>query len=637
MGQEGAVNRLLGEVNSLAVHISEGRLDERLDISVYEGLDREIREEINALINAVLLPYQFMAEKIRLISTGEIPDRIEEEFSGAFEDTRNNLNQCIDAINLLVSDAQMLARAAQEGDLKARADVSLHQGEFREIVEGLNNTLMAVAKPLQDAGRSLKRMTVNDYTARMDESGYAGEYRTFASDINKVLDWFGHITELVNQISAGDLSPLASLQKNGKRSDQDTLLPAFIRTFENLQGLMTDIQMLVDAALQGDFRVRADATKYQGAYLNVIEGINTLLKAMIPPIQEAIRVSDRYAQADFTARFDPAVHVAGEWTRLKDALDNIGIQICELVGLINKKVIELASNTEEATASVEEIAAGAQQVAKNVGKVSVNAEQGDSGLAQILKAMEDLTVTVSDVSQRAEKVSGSATEANQFSQEGIERAKKSESAMEGIRTSAAEVDQIIKDINAQMAEIGKIVRLITDISNQTNLLALNAAIEAARAGEAGRGFAVVAAEVKSLAQDSRASAENIADMIANLQAKAAKANDAMIAAGSAVEDGNIALEETVTAFTEIARSVEDITRYAMDMASASEEQAASVEEVTASVNEVSVLIQGTAKEAVDAAGATEETSASIDQIGEVMGNISSIAESISREMARFKV
>jgi methyl-accepting chemotaxis protein len=249
MNQEGDVNRLLGEVNSLAAHISEGRLFERLDISVYEGLDREIREEINALINAALLPYQFMAEKIRVISTGEIPDRIEEEFSGAFEDTRNNLNQCIDAINLLVSDAQMLARAAQEGDLKARADVSLHQGEFREIVEGLNNTLMAVAKPLQDAGRTLERMTVNDYTVRMDESRYKGDYLNLASDINKVLDWFGHITELVNQISVGDLSPFASLQKIGRRSDQDKLLPAFIKTFENLQNLMTDIQMLVDAEI----------------------------------------------------------------------------------------------------------------------------------------------------------------------------------------------------------------------------------------------------------------------------------------------------------------------------------------------------------------------------------------------------
>jgi methyl-accepting chemotaxis protein len=209
--------------------------------------------------------------------------------------------------------------------------------------------------------------------------------------------------------------------------------------------------------------------------------------------------------------------------------------------------------------------------------------------------------------------------------------------MKGIVGSTNEVNGIVQDINQQMEEIGKIVRLITDISNQTNLLALNAAIEAARAGDAGRGFAVVAAEVKSLAQDSRESAENIADMITNLQAKTKKATDAIEHAGTAVEDGNQALGETIGAFSKIVESIEDITRNAVDMASSSEEQAAAVEEITASVNEVSILVQGTSKEAGSAATAAEEASVSIGQIGVVIGNVSEIAERISKEMSRFKI
>lgn len=188
-----------------------------------------------------------------------------------------------------------------------------------------------------------------------------------------------------------------------------------------------------------------------------------------------------------------------------------------------------------------------------------------------------------------------------------------------------------------MDKIGKIVGLISDLANQTNLLALNAAIETARAGEAGRGFAVVATEVKSLAQESRASAENIADMIGTLQKKSMAAGDAVASSNREVKIGSEALSQTLRSFKDIVRSIEDISKNVVEVASVSEEQAATVEEVTASVNEVQQLVHGTAKDAMDAAAAAEEASASIDQITKVVGNVNSIVDSVSRELSKFKV
>src|SRR5208282_3833555 len=70
------------------------------------------------------------------------------EYKGDFNEIKNNLNSCIDAVNALAADANMLVEAAVQGNLATRADASMHQGDFRKIVEGLNNTMGSIVAHL---------------------------------------------------------------------------------------------------------------------------------------------------------------------------------------------------------------------------------------------------------------------------------------------------------------------------------------------------------------------------------------------------------------------------------------------------------------------------------------------------------
>ncbi|CAM3578706.1 GAF domain-containing protein [Nocardioides zeicaulis] len=81
--------------------------------------------------------------------------------------------------------------------------------------------------------------------------------------------------------------------------------------------------------------------------------------------------------------------------------------------------------------------------------------------------------------------------------------------------------ELVARLEASSQEIGKVVRVITEIAQQTNLLALNATIEAARAGEAGKGFAVVAGEVKELASETARATADVSGQVGAIQADAA--------------------------------------------------------------------------------------------------------------------
>jgi methyl-accepting chemotaxis protein len=509
-----------------------------------------------------------------------------------FVKMNENMKQVQQAVGALIGDATMLASAAVEGKLANRADATRHQGDYRMIIEGFNKTLDAIIAPLNVA--------IHGYD--IIGKGDIPEKRT-----NKV---------------NGDII--------GMQKSMNTCI-------DNINALITDAEMLAEGAIEGNLANRADATRHQGDYRKIIEGFNRTLDAVIEPVDEAMRVAYEFSEYNYQARMDKNLRVVGDFVKFRDALDNIGISVSTAIGDINNHVTDLAASAEEANASIEEVVSGAQQVAESAGKVSSNAEKGNQGLEQVLKAMEDLSAAVEEVTASSESVANLANNANTLSKDGAELARKAEQGMVGITRSTTEVDQIIGEIKVEMQKIGKIVGLISDLANQTNLLALNAAIEAARAGDAGRGFAVVAAEVKSLAQESRTSAESIAEMIGGLQHKSELAAQATASASKEVGEGSAVLSETLKVFNRIVGDIEKITRSVGEVASASEEQAATVEEITASVHEVSNLVDGTASDAGDAAAASEESSAAIDEVGKIIENVNVIVDSVSSGINKFRV
>jgi methyl-accepting chemotaxis protein len=305
------------------------------------------------------------------------------------------------------------------------------------------------------------------------------------------------------------------------------------------------------------------------------------------PLRQTLIAVDRVASGDLTHNLN--IERRDELGQLQGGIQRMTLSLRELIGGISDSVTQIASAAEELSAVTEQTSAG------------VNSQKVETD--QVATAMHQMTATVQEVARNAEEASEAAVAADQQAREGDRVVNEAIAQIERLASEVGHSTEAMGELKRESDKIGSVLDVIKSVAQQTNLLALNAAIEAARAGEAGRGFAVVADEVRSLAQRTQKSTEEIEGLIAGLQNGTQQVATIMDNSRELTVSSVELTRRAGGSLESITRTVSAIQAMNQQIAAAAEQQSATAEEINRSVLNVRDVSEQTS-------AASEETAAS---------------------------
>jgi len=457
-----------------------------------------------------------------------------------------------------------------------------------------------------------KLLTMNDSFVELAETNDAAQSANIIEDLNYQLSNLQVDKDYVNRLATDvddggtieafneqyDLlieavngsSGLIALQRQ-KLLEVEKAAVAQKQAKEALQTALTDINTLFDS-------VQAQSLDGQNAILesvqeNLVRNIIVAVLGLTAAIFLAVIVTRSISKPlgrinqglSLLSKGDLSTKLSeegnDEFSALSAKVNSLTDSLRELVGNIleqEKRLIEITKESVElGNKSLSEVDKQREQVTVTSTNTKNVQDKSRSNLAQIHDAMDALR----EITQQSTDI-GHLVDKNR--QQVGNQARQAESS-----------SQIISRLDDNSRSIGSILDVIKTIAEQTNLLALNAAIEAARAGEQGRGFAVVADEVRTLANRTHDSTEEIEQMIGNLQKDAAEAVKAINAGREQAQEGVQITQQVSQQVESIRQIIERLSDINEHIVTDTQQQDILLGDVAESLNKIVALADSSAQ------------------------------------------
>ena len=594
---------VLQEIMRLVDASKEGRLSERGKATLFNGVHREMLQGVNEMLDAILLPIGEGNRVLAQISAGKVDELITATYKGDHEKMKLAVNNVALVANKLQKELLHLVEASKEGMLSERGKPEQFQGAYAEMIRGINTMLDAILLPIGEGNRILAqisggkideliaatykgdhekmKLAVNNVAivtqglqkemARLIEASkegqlsdrgkpeqFQGAYAEIVRGVNIMLDAIllpiGEGNRILAQISAGKIDELIAQTYKG---DHEKMKVAVNNVAIVTQGLQRELARLIEASKEGQLSDRGKPENFQGAYAEIVRGVNAMLDAILIPIGEGNRILAQISAGKIDELISQTYK--GDHEKMKLAINNVAQVLVTLQNMMTRltesatqgKLVE-RGQPDMVRGAYADIVRGVNAILDAViGPLNVSAKyveqiskgdippqitdtyQGDFNL--IKNNLNTLIAAMNEITSAAEEISNGNLTVD------IRERSPQDKLMQALAAMVSGLTRTVSDIRGIAGEVAAASQSISTASVQVSK---GASAQAAAAEEASSSMEQMVSNIKQNADNAQQT-----DKIANKSAKDAQ------------ESGKSVLE-AVSAMKEIANKISIIEEIA---------------------------------------------------------------------------